>query len=242
MKYPIKILCFPFAGGNKYSFSSFTQHLPDSFTMNTYEPPGRGLRIREPLITDMRLLVEDAMRWIEPFLTSSFVIYGHSMGSLLGYLVAKELQRTKRKMPLHLFVTGSVGPSSRSREEIYHDLPKKEFMDKLKSLGGCPPDILEDESVMDFFEPIIRADFQVIDHYRYLPSNPFDIPITCVIGDQEDITREEGESWACETTERFILRVVPGDHFFIKHFHHELVSLLVSVIKSPDKFKSYTYE
>ena len=224
----INLICFPFAGGNRYSYSSFKDYVPKGFEFHTYELPGRGVRFREPLLLDMKDVVEDAMTWMSQFIHQPYAIYGHSLGALLGYLMMKEIQRSNVNPPLHLFFTGSEGPSVQNRREMNYKLPKDEFFEKLRELGGCPPDILKDATIMEFFEPIIRADFQVVEEYIYEPSMPFDIPITCFYGTEEDMTHEDVLSWSKESTMEVEVRRLPGDHFFINQFIEEIVNFLIT--------------
>ena len=69
---------------------------------------------------------------------------------------------------------------------------------------------------MDFFEPIIKADFRAIEEYKYQPmDNPFSIPIFVRVGDEERITSERLNAWQRETLFPINVRRLSGDHFFI---------------------------
>ena len=85
----------------------------------------------------------------------------------------------------------------------------------LRELGGCPKEVLEDEELVDFFVPIIRADLQVNDTYEYEEPQPFSIPLTAMRGEDEETTYEKLLEWQKETVERISIIEFPGDHFFI---------------------------
>lgn len=55
--------------------------------------PGRGKRIREPLIKQLDQLVEDSWQQIQGYLESPYVLYGHSMGATIAYLIAHRIQQ-----------------------------------------------------------------------------------------------------------------------------------------------------
>jgi len=80
----MKIICLPFAGGNKYSYTKLKPFLNKEIDFVTLELPGRGARSLEPLESNMDLLVQDLYRQIQPYLSSDYMIYGHSMGGLIG--------------------------------------------------------------------------------------------------------------------------------------------------------------
>ena len=74
------------------------------------------------------------------------------MGALLVYLVAQQLVARRLPLPVHIFVSGHRAPSVESRSDFKHNLPKTEFIAMLQRLGGCPPEILQDAELLNFFE------------------------------------------------------------------------------------------
>jgi medium-chain acyl-[acyl-carrier-protein] hydrolase len=64
--------------------------------------------------------------------------------------------------------------------------------------------------------PLLRADFQVVDTYRYADGPPLGCPISAFGGLQDfDVTREQLEAWREQTTSGFVRRMFDGDHFFL---------------------------
>ncbi len=215
----INLFCLPFAGGNKYSYRLYNEQAPPFLKLIPLELPGRGARIREPLLTQVDAMVDDMFAQMKPHLHKPYAIYGHSMGAMLTYLITRRIVEEKLyNKPLHLFLTGCSGPSARDINQKRHLLPKNEFIAKLKEYGGSPDEILYDEGLMNFFEPILRADFKGIENYVYQEVAPMDIPMTVIIGTDEPVTTESAEAWKLETSETFELHQFSGKHFFI--FEH----------------------
>ena len=129
-------------------------------------------------------------------------------------------------MPLHLFVTGCGGPQSKKNTEKYK-LPKAAFIENLKELGGVTSEIVENKYIMDYFEPIIRADFEAIETYQYEETAALEIPITCLIGSQDKVTYQDALTWKEETNGKVDIKKIPGDHFFIEQYYEEIMNLLV---------------
>jgi surfactin synthase thioesterase subunit len=228
----INLICLPFAGGNKYSYQVFLKHVPSFIKLVPVELPGRSSRFNEPLLTKMDKIVDDVYMQVGPLLDKPYAIFGHSMGTLLGYLLVKKIIREGRKQPIHLFFTGGIGPSVRERESPRYLMTKKEFFEKVKELGGLQDEILQDESLLDFIEPILRSDMQAIETYEYKESQPFDIPITVMIGVDEKATREEAEAWKIETTSPVEVIQMPGNHFFIFQFDREIIKVIASKLNT----------
>ncbi|OAD23667.1 Microcystin synthetase associated thioesterase, partial [Candidatus Thiomargarita nelsonii] len=129
------------------------------------------------------------------------------MGSILGYLLTKRILNAGKPAPLHLFVSGRKAPSVVDDDPPKHQLPKQKFINHINVLGGLPPEILEHTELMDFFEPILRADFQAIETYIYQPASPFDIPITILQGLADK-----------EVTYQNLLPKIPSHHIIVIGF------------------------
>ena len=95
------------------------------------ELPGRGQRISEPLLSDIHKIVDDAFLQIKAHINIPYAIYGHSLGTLLGFLLVKRILNENLQQPLHLFFSGRGGPSVQDKDKHIHALPKKEFIKKL---------------------------------------------------------------------------------------------------------------
>lgn len=205
----------PFAGGSFYSYRDFRKYLPDSAAITAIDVPGHGRRMREPLLTDIHDITKDIFRLLKDSLNEPYAIFGHSMGSVLGYLLCKKIRDAGKALPVHLFVSGRYAPSVESREKDFHKLPRNEFIRKLKTYGGLPKEVAGSEELMDLFVPIIKADFQAVSNYRYEPSEPLDIPLTVMIGKDEDTTYEEALKWQEISSRKISVRQFSGGHFFI---------------------------
>jgi len=218
----INLICLPFAGASIYSYRDITTQIADFINIIPVELPGRGQRISEPLLSDIHKIVDDAFLQIKAHINIPYAIYGHSLGTLLGFLLVKRILNEDLPQPIHLFFSGRGGPSVQDKDKHIHALPKKEFIKKLQEYEGSPQEILNDESIMEFFEPVLRADFKAVSNYPYNEDTPFNIPITVMIGTTENTTYKEAMKWQDETSKEISLRQFPGGHFFIYQHSQEI--------------------
>lgn len=235
----INLFCLPFAGASKYSYTGFAKQFSPVINVIPIDLPGRGTRFKEDLLIDSAGMAKDIYNQIKGQLHSPYAIYGHSMGTLLGYLVTQMIIENGMPQPLHLFFTGCGGPSLprlKDGETARYLLPKKDFIFKLKEYGGSPDEILEDDTLMDFFEPILRADFQSIETYVHKENPLFNIPVFVAIGSEENVTEAEAMTWQNETAHKVELKIFQGKHFFI--FDHER-ELAESIEENLIKIKAY---
>ncbi|MFZ6011897.1 MAG: thioesterase II family protein [Bacteroidota bacterium] len=229
----INLFCLPFAGGSLYSYRGYIENAPEHVNVVPLDLPGRGTRVRETLLTNIHDMVNDIYGQIKNRLNEPYAIYGHSMGSLIGYLLTKKIIKNGQNAPEYLILTGCIGPSLAefNHDVPKHDLPKPEFIQKLKELGGSPDEVLENEQLLNFFEAIIRADFQATENYRYEESEPLNVPILVIIGLEERATYEQALAWQKETTEPIEVIQMTGKHFFIFDHVVEIMDIISKRLK-----------
>ena len=227
-KEKINLLCLTFAGGNKYSYREFFQHAPPFINVITKEYPGRGSRIREKLITEMPVLVDDLYAQVKDIVEKGkYAIYGHSLGGLMACLLTLKLLQNKHALPEHLFITGTSGPSAPARlEKKRHLLPKDDFIKEIKDLGGMPDEILQSEQLLNYLEPILRSDFKVSETFSYEDHPPLNIPITVITGTEEDMEKDDILLWQKESSIPVDFMQMPGGHFFIFDHRDKVVDVI----------------
>jgi len=230
----IILYALPFAGGNAMSYRAFHPYMPDFIVFKPLDLPGRGKKVKEPLLTELNALVEDIFTQIqEEIKTQTYSIYGHSMGAQVGYSLTRRIVDAGLPAPRHLFFSGRRAPSVVDKKPPKHQLPKADFFAHLKKLNGCPQEILEEPMLMDFFEPILRADFKVLETYVYQPAPPLDIPMTLLGGLKDnEVTYEQLQAWQQETSQLIQIKQFPGDHFFIFD-HLSVLGLLFGQTLAP---------
>jgi surfactin synthase thioesterase subunit len=64
MKPSIRLFCIPFAGGNIYSYRQLCRHLHKDIVPQPVELPGRGKRLKEPLLTNIAEMTDDILQQI----------------------------------------------------------------------------------------------------------------------------------------------------------------------------------
>jgi external thioesterase TEII len=223
-----QIFLLHFAGGSCYSFDFLKNDIQNNFECHALELPGRGKRNQEPHLFRKTFAVQDYVSQIKKRRTNNqpYMIYGHSMGATLGLSVAKKMEELSDP-PATLIVSGNAGPGVYGNDVERHTLSDSEFKKELRSLGGVPEQILEDEDLYNYFSPIMRADFEILEKNKHSEIGlVLNTPIFAVMGDEEK-TVSEIENWKLYTNRKFDYRVVPGNHFFI----HRQVKTLAQIIQ-----------
>lgn len=191
------------------------------------ELPGRGKRITSAPFTRLQLLVQAIAIALLPYLDKPFAFFGHSMGGLVTFELARLLRKNYGISPVHLFVSGYRAPQVPDPDPPIHALPEPEFLEKLRRLNGTPKAVLENAELMQLLLPALRADFAVIETYAYTPESPLDCPITAFGGLQDrEVPYDALKVWQEQTNAAFSLHMLPGDHFFLQSAEPLLLQLL----------------
>ncbi|MCX6149594.1 MAG: thioesterase domain-containing protein [Ignavibacteriales bacterium] len=227
-----RLFCIPFSGGNAYSYSEFKKYIPDNIELCNLELPGRGKRISEPLLHSVESMTEDLFLQIETKINENYVIFGHSLGSLLGITLCRYISVKGMNLPLILFLSGQTAPAS-IKPDNKHTLPDDQFINMLREMAGTPEELLTDKSFLQFFLPVVRADFQALSDYNYTSKNtPLDVPITIMLGKDEKISDEDAAIWQLETDNTISVHRFEGGHFFIFDHIEKISNLIAEKIKS----------
>ena len=201
--------------------------MPRSVEICAVQLPGRGSRMHEPPFTAISTLVTALAQALASYVDIPMAFFGHSMGGIIAFELARYLRRKRNLGVVHLFVSGSRAPQVEIEEPRTYDLPKPEFLETLRTLNGTPKEVLDHPELLELMMPLLRADFAVCETYDYSPEPPLDCPITAFGGMKDsEVTREHLEAWRDQTTSSFSLRMLPGDHFFINTEQAMLLKLL----------------
>ena len=223
----LRVFCFPYAGGTSLTYLAWAQLLPPTVHVVPVELPGRGARLHEPPFVSLPDLIDALAEVITPLLDKPFAFFGHSMGAVIAFELARRLRRQHAVEPQKLFVSGRRAPQVPDDGPVTYNLPNDELIEELQRLDGTPKEVLEHAELMELLIPLLRADFQLVQTYEYLADAPLRCPITVYSGLQDiNVTREVLLAWEEQTHSRFALRMLPGDHFFLRSSQRLLLESL----------------
>jgi medium-chain acyl-[acyl-carrier-protein] hydrolase len=229
----MRLFCFPFAGGGARAFQAWPDHLPPDVEFWVAQFPGREGRFKEPAYTRLADLVADLIGAIAPHTDVPHAMFGHSMGALVAFTLARELRRAGLRGPELLLVSGRRAPQCRDTDPPIHALPEKAFLEEIRALNGTPEAILQNDELLRLLIPVLRADFAVCETYEYVSEAPLDCPIVAFGGDEDpDVSREDLVAWSEQTTSSSSHRMFPGDHFYLLD---EFVPVLKEISRHLDR-------
>lgn len=227
----LRLFCFPYAGGGASIFRTWSDILPRQIEVCPIQLPGRENRLLESPFTEIAALLDSLGQALLPYLDMPYALFGHSMGALISFELARYLRREQGLSPKHLFVSGCCAPQIRDVDLPIHQLPETAFLAELRSLKGTPEAVLQNAELVRLLLPGLRADFAMCETYHYTHEEPLACPISAFGGLQDgEVNRNNLAGWREQTQNSFKLRFFVGNHFFVNTARFSLLQALAQDI------------
>ncbi|MCF6526382.1 thioesterase [Streptomyces sp. JJ36] len=211
-----RLFCFPYAGGNAAVYRGLRATAGPGLAVYAVEPPGRGRRMAERPYDAMGPLVAHLADALAPALDRPYAFFGHSLGGLVAFELARVLRARGARQPEHLFVSASAAPGSRRVRPVIHSATPDAVKQELRTLGGTPPEVLENDEVMEVVMPMLRADYAVLETYRHDPGPPLGMPLTVFGGTTDPVAPADLlEGWRAQSVHGARIRMMSGGHFYL---------------------------
>ncbi|MFI7235741.1 thioesterase II family protein [Streptomyces cyaneofuscatus] len=210
-----RLYCFPHAGGAASTFVPLARALTPRLDVLAAQYPGRQDRRRETPLADIGLLAEALADHVPTEDKVPYAFFGHSMGAVLAYEVARILRRRGVTGPAALVLSGRRAPTP---EPSSHDglRTDADILRAVRELGGTTPQVLQDPELREMVMPALRADYRAIGSYTWQPGPPLSVPFTVLVGDRDPVASvAEARAWQDFTTAPAPAHVFDGGHFFL---------------------------
>lgn len=225
----MRLVCFPYAGVGPSVYRPWLTALPGHIEARFLQLPGREGRWRESALTSIPEIADRVSRALVPHLDAPFAFYGHSLGALVSFEVTRRLRAAGGPMPRHLFLGAHRGAQLPNPHPPIRHLGDEAFVaETRKRYDGIPQAVLDNPELLELMLPCLRADFTAFETYEYRAEAPLDVPISAFGGDLDGYVRtHEVAGWREQTTGRFRMRVIPGNHFFLQTARDQVIAALV---------------
>jgi surfactin synthase thioesterase subunit/acyl carrier protein len=226
-----RLFCFSHAGSGASAFNTWSEKFPAEIEVCSIQLPARENRIKEAPFTRLQPLIQTLAPLIEPYLDLPFAFFGHSMGGLISFELARELRRRNWQIPAYLFVGGCCAPHIPDLELPIHTLPEPKFIDVISSYNGVPESILKNLKLMQMFIPTLRADLEVLETYFHTKEELLESPIYAFGGFKDSkVSPVQIAAWEQETKAKFSLKMFDDDHFFVRGKEDEIITTIKAAI------------
>lgn len=212
---PWRLFCFPHAGAGTSPYATWSTALAPDIEVTAVCPPGRERHIGAPPHHSMATLVDALLPAIRPRLLPPYALFGHSLGALVAFALARALERENRG-PARLFLSSAVPPHVPQPEPWIYRLDDAGLIKHTATYGGLPLHLAESSEVLRLVLPALRADIEIAECYSVRARDRVRCPITAFggLGDPGAPPHLLAE-WRDLTTGSFGLSLLPGGHFYL---------------------------
>jgi medium-chain acyl-[acyl-carrier-protein] hydrolase len=220
----LRLFCLPYAGAGASRYFHWMSSFPREIEVCPILLPGREARLSEDPFTRMDDLLPALAKALGPECERPFAIFGHSMGALIAFELARRLRREFGTSPIRLFASGHRAPHLRRSGPILHGLPSDEFAVRIRQLEDAPGATVWHDEYMELMLPTLRADFKLCETYVYKVDAPLECPILAFGGlHDRRVRKADLAAWAAQTSGAFWLRMFPGGHLFLNECETDVV-------------------
>lgn len=227
----ITLYCLPYAGGAAAIYRDWPRVAPSWLRIEPLHLPGRGVRHHEPLIPDWSTLIDRLSKDLQAATEQPYALFGHSLGALIAFELAHELQRRTGSEPYWLGVAGCVAPRHHVPRTDWLTCAEHNVIEKLRSFEQTAPELLANREFVELILPVMRNDFHLYGSWR-APQAGARTPLRCPLhvfgGTRDDDTRDVStlDAWRDETHGRFGRSMFDGGHFFINSHRTNLIDTI----------------
>lgn len=226
----VRLFCLPVGGGGCSQYMSWRGQLPAAVDLCLLQLPGRDGRAAEPPINELDVLIASIIEGIRPLMDLPFCIFGHSLGAVVGFELARQLRARLGLDPVWIGISGHPAPClPRRRPKVSH-LDREEFRIAMGRDFDVSDFVLQDKELFDTIYPLLRSDFGIVETYECEESAPFRC-IGVFGGDSDpEASKSELEAWKAYSIEPLKLTMLPGGHDFVQRNRMTITRILGSEI------------
>lgn len=211
----LRLVALHHAGGGSNSFARWrAADLPGTEVIAA-ELPGRGSQLAHPPFTDWRSAVSALDGVMSELVPMPTIVFGHSMGALLAFELARSEGAVRRHNLQHVVVSGHAWPLSHGQRRALHMLSDEALLREIGALDGIAGELLEHRELIELLIPTLRADLTLVECYSYRLGPSVTCPFSAWGGRSDPIVSEADlRGWAAAAAESFDVQLFEGGHFY----------------------------
>jgi medium-chain acyl-[acyl-carrier-protein] hydrolase len=210
----VRLICFAHAGATEAVFACW----PDLLGV-TIEVAA----VRRPRFVDYHHLTEVLAEAVITYVARPpqlpYALFGHSLGSLLAFGVARQLRQHPGAQPCCLLCASASAPQLPVTNWPYpppQDWTISELAGYLRAGGGTTEALLGNATSLQRLLPRMQVDLAVRASFTYTHEPPLAYPLAIFGGQQDaDLSFAALAAWEEQTSAHCSVYRFPGGHFFL---------------------------
>jgi surfactin synthase thioesterase subunit len=112
-----------------------------------------------------------------------------------------------------------LSPEAYLHEPTILGILSEDFWEIVTRYEGIPTALFEHQELREFYEPILRADFEALSKYNNSHQPKVQLPISAHVlvgkNDSRNITLHTAQTWSHHFTKEVLYKKFDGGHFFV---------------------------
>jgi surfactin synthase thioesterase subunit len=220
-----KLICIAHAGGGASAYINWQKKFGDILEVLPIQLPGREDRANETLIHSAETIAKNVAKELIPVIKDcEFAIFGHSMGGILAFALASQLEQIGY-MPKFTVISGTSIETYKEETKSKY-LSDTDFIKRVNDYEAANTEIFDYPEIRDFYLKILRADFDIVEDYipdgRKLSSK-----IYALCGDRDPSENIQNmHSWEAYSLGKVVYQEFEGGHFYLEDNLSSLANLI----------------
>ena len=225
------LVCFPHAGGSASYFFRLSAALSPDVKVCAIQYPGRQDRHREPFVETIDELADRIYAALNPAINGPVALFGHSMGAVLAFEVARRLEEFAQITPTPVLASARRAPS-RFGDDALRPGDDAAVVEEMRKLGGTDSRLLSDPEMLALVLPAFRNDVRSLEQYRRGPEVRISAPIVIMTAvDDQSTTVDDAMAWHEHTTGGGATYTFDGGHFYLEHHADRVVTVVAKTLR-----------
>lgn len=233
----LRLFCFPPVGMDAF-FQTWQQQLPASIEVCALRLSDRERSLDKAACVDVGAISMALAHAISAQGDRPFAFYGHSLGSLIAFETARSLRACSNLSPVALLLASLPAPQL-APKLCARAFDVLQYPDERVVTFFLPPEsevaslVVQDAQLTHTTASLVRRDLATLALYQYEADEPFQCPLT-ILGGWEDhlINYAELAAWQEQTTGKFCLQMLSGDHLFMSTGREALLKAVQAQLQS----------
>ena len=234
MERKLKILLLPYAGGSGLYYSHWAKFFEENITLVPLELPGRGLKFKESLCTDLNDVINGILDKVkEEIVDSEYILFGYCVGTIVAYELYKRIVEYSLRQPKHCILCAHPSPDVSKKGKKLKDTTDNELMEEWIRGSRISREEFESKRYLQSLFDVWKADCIMMDKYSFAePVCKFNCDISLINGSDDSLyTLSEINQWSLFTNGHCDNYEVKGSHDFLKSNEAELIDTIIKIIK-----------
>jgi surfactin synthase thioesterase subunit len=229
----IRLVCFPHAGGSASYYFPLSSALTPEFDVFGVQYPGRQDRYSEPFVETIDELADQAHAALSALPDAPLAFFGHSMGAVLAFEVARRCETLSGRQVVTVFASGSRAPSRYGDER--NAKSDTDLVGVMRELGGTDPRVLENPELLATFLPAFRNDYRALQAYHRGTDVGISAPIVVMTATDDPKTSEtDARAWHEHTSGGGEVHTFTGGHFYLEKQPQRVIEVVSAALRSVD--------